>query len=343
MSIFLNCYETIKKLACAKGPTGFETAAAEAAVEAMKPLVEEAYLDHMGNAIGVLRCGRPNAKKIVLDAHLDEVGMIVTGYDDGFLRFTQLGGIDPRVLLNREVTIMTQPEITGIIWGALPEDSSKAIPMANLRIDTGLLAEEVKALIPIGTPVTYAEDVKMLGENGIAGKSLDDRSCFAVLLRTVELLRARERDVDIYVLGSVGEETDSRGAIAAVYNIAPDYAVAVDVTFGKSPDCSGDDCFGMGKGPVLGVGPNIPNWMFRRMKQKATAEQIPFGVEVMAGSTGTNGWDIQILRAGIATAILSIPLKYMHTPVEVIDQRDVEQSARLLAAFVEHIGEEAPA
>lgn len=183
----------------------------------------------------------------------------------------------------------------------------------------------------------------MLGENGIAGKSLDDRSCFAVLLRTVELLRARERDVDIYVLGSVGEETDSRGAIAAVYNIAPDYAVAVDVTFGKSPDCSGDDCFGMGKGPVLGVGPNIPNWMFRRMKQKATAEQIPFGVEVMAGSTGTNGWDIQILRAGIATAILSIPLKYMHTPVEVIDQRDVEQSARLLAAFVEHIGEEAPA
>lgn len=343
MSIFLNCYETIKKLACAKGPTGFETAAAEAAVEAMKPLVEEAYLDHMGNAIGVLRCGRPNAKKIVLDAHLDEVGMIVTGYDDGFLRFTQLGGIDPRVLLNREVTIMTQPEITGIIWGALPEDSSKAIPMANLRIDTGLLAEEVKALIPIGTPVTYAEDVQMLGENGIAGKSLDDRSCFAVLLRTVELLRARERDVDIYVLGSVGEETDSRGAIAAVYNIAPDYAVAVDVTFGKSPDCSGDDCFGMGKGPVLGVGPNIPNWMFCRMKQKATAEQIPFGVEVMAGSTGTNGWDIQILRAGIATAILSIPLKYMHTPVEVIDQRDVEQSARLLAAFVEHIGEEAPA
>lgn len=343
MSIFLNCYETIKKLACAKGPTGFETAAAEAAVEAMKPLVEEAYLDHMGNAIGVLRCGRPNAKKIVLDAHLDEVGMIVTGYDDGFLRFTQLGGIDPRVLLNREVTIMTQPEITGIIWGALPEDSSKAIPMANLRIDTGLLAEEVKALIPIGTPVTYAEDVQMLGENGIAGKSLDDRSCFAVLLRTVELLRARERDVDIYVLGSVGEETDSRGAIAAVYNIAPDYAVAVDVTFGKSPDCSGDDCFGMGKGPVLGVGSNIPNWMFRRMKQKATAEQIPFGVEVMASSTGTNGWDIQILRAGIATAILSIPLKYMHTPVEVIDQRDVEQSARLLAAFVEHIGEEAPA
>lgn len=343
MSIFLNCYETIKKLACAKGPTGFETAAAEAAVEAMKPLVEEAYLDHMGNAIGVLRCGRPNAKKIVLDAHLDEVGMIVTGYDDGFLRFTQLGGIDPRILLNREVTIMTQPEITGIIWGALPEDSSKAIPMANLRIDTGLLAEEVKALIPIGTPVTYAEDVQMLGENGIAGKSLDDRSCFAVLLRTVELLRARERDVDIYVLGSVGEETDSRGAIAAVYNIAPDYAVAVDVTFGKSPDCSGDDCFGMGKGPVLGVGSNIPNWMFRRMKQKATAEQIPFGVEVMASSTGTNGWDIQILRAGIATAILSIPLKYMHTPVEVIDQRDVEQSARLLAAFVEHIGEEAPA
>ncbi len=339
----MNLYETINLLSSSCGPTGFENAAAEIAVEVMKPLVDESYLDKMGNAIGVLRCGRPNAKKIVLDAHLDEVGMIVTGYDDGFLRFTQLGGIDPRVLLGREVTIMTQPPISGIIWGDLPDDDSKAVPMTDLRIDTGLPEEEVKQYIPIGTPVTYAEDVQMLGENGIAGKSLDDRSCFVVLLRAVELLRERERDVDIYVLGSVGEETDSRGAIAAVYNIAPDYAVAVDVTFGTSPDCSGDDCFGLGKGPVVGVGPNIPNWMFRRMKEKAKEKEIPFGVEVMAGSTGTNGWDIQILRAGIATAILSIPLRYMHTPVEVIDRRDVEQAAQLLAAFVEHIGEEATA
>lgn len=339
----MNLYETINQLSTACGPTGFEDAAAQAAVEAMKSLVDEACLDKMGNAIGVLHCGKAHAKKIVLDAHLDEVGMIVTGYDDGFLRFAQLGGIDPRVLLGREVTVMTQPSMTGIIWGSLPEEGDKALPMSDLRIDVGLPEERVKERIPIGTPVVYAEAVERLGENAIAGKSMDDRSCFAVLLRAVELLRDRERDVDVYILGSVGEETDSRGAIAAVYNIDPDYAVAVDVTFGKSPDCTGDDCFELGKGSVIGAGPNIPNWMFRRMKEKAKAADIPFGVEVMAGSTGTNGWDIQILRSGIATSILSIPLRYMHTPVEVIDQRDVELCAKLLAEFVEHIGEEAPA
>lgn len=338
----MNLYETINQLSTACGPTGFENAAAQAALSATKSLVDEAYLDNMGNVVGILRCGKPNAKKIVLDAHLDEVGMLVTGYEDGFLRFTKLGGIDPRVLVGREVTILTEPAISGIIWGDLDDDESKAAPMTELFIDTGLSEDTVKQRIPIGTPISYAEDVRPLGENAIAGKSLDDRSCFALILRAVELLRDRSRDVDVYVLGSVGEETDSRGAIAAVYAIAPDYAIAVDVTFGKSPDCTGDDCFRFGDGPVIGAGPNIANWMLRRMKDKAKAENIPYGVEVMAGSTGTNGWDIQILRAGIPTAILSIPLRYMHTPVEVIDMRDVEQAARLLAAFVENIGEEAP-
>lgn len=339
----MNLYETINSLSSACGPTGFEAAAAQAAVKTMEPLMEQTYLDKMGNAVGILPCGKPNAKKILLDAHLDEVGMIVMGYDGGFLRFAQQGGIDPRVLLGREVTVMTEPAIPGIVWGPLDSESGKAVPMSKLRIDTGLSPEEVQRLIPIGTPVSYRETVRPLGEHALAGKSLDDRSCFAVLLRTVELLRQRPLDVDLYVLGSVGEETDSRGAIAAVYDIAPDYAVAVDVTFGKSPDCSGDDCFPLGAGPVLGAGPNIANWMLRRMKEKAKAENIPYGVEVMAGSTGTNGWDIQILRSGVPTAILSIPLRYMHTPVEVIDRRDVEQCARLLAAFVENIGEEAPA
>lgn len=338
----MNTFETIQKLTQAPGPTGFETQAAETAAQLLRLLVDEVRIDKMGSAVGVKRCGRPGAKKIVLDAHLDEVGMIVTGYDRGFLRFATLGGIDPRVLPDREVTVLTDPPRLGIVAADLPADEpDKAVPISELRIDVGLSQKQAEQLIPVGTPVVYREEEFRLGEKQIAGKSLDDRSCFFILLRTMELLREKALDVDIYVLGSVREETDSTGAITAVYGIAPDCAVAVDVTFGKSADCSGDNCFPLGGGPIIGVGPNIAQWMFRRMKEKAAERNIPYGVEVMAGSTGTNGWDIQILREGIATGILSIPLNYMHTPLEVIHQEDVERCAQLLAAFVENIGEEA--
>ncbi len=337
----MTAFEQLARLTQFPGPTGFEGAAAETAAELLRPLADEVWTDTMGSVLGVKRCGKTGAKKLLLDAHLDEVGLIVTGHDRGYLRFSTLGGIDPRILPNREVTVLTDPPLTGIVAGALPEDDDKAVSMSDLRIDVGLTQQEAQARIPVGTPVAYREDTFRLGETRVAGKSLDDRSCFYLLLRTLELLRERELDVDVYVLGSVGEEVDSRGAITAAYGVAPDCAVAVDVTFGSSADCSGDECFPLGSGPVIGVGPNIAQWMFRRMKDKAEAEKIPYSVEVMAGSTGTNGWDIQILREGISTAILSIPLRYMHTPLEVIDLGDVEQCARLLAAFVERIGEEA--
>ena len=336
----MDIFETVRTLTQTPGPSGFERSVSKAAAELLRPLTDEVEIDPMGSVIGVRRCGLPNAKRILLDAHLDEVGMIVTGYDGAFLRFDQLGGIDPRVLVNREVLVLTQPPISGIIAAKQPEDPDKAAPMSDLRIDTGLPEGDVNRLIPIGTPVSYVQPQFSMGVGILAGKSMDDRACFALLLRALELMDPKKLDADVYVLGSVGEETDSRGAITAVHRIAPDYAVAVDVTFGKSPDCSGDDCFPLGENAIVGVGPNIANWMFRRMKEKAAQRQIPIQVEVMAGSSGTNGWDIQIQRSGIATAILSIPLRYMHTPVEVIHEKDLELSARLLAAFVEHIGKE---
>jgi endoglucanase len=335
----LNPFETIKTLTQSPGPTGFETQAAETALKLLAPLVDEATIDCMGSVLGVKRCGHPNAPKVLLDAHLDEVGMIVTGYDKGYLRFATLGGIDPRVLPNREVTVLTNPPMEGIVAAKQPEDRDKAAPMSDLRIDVGLTQEEAQQQIPIGTPVVYQQEEIMLGEHQVAGKSLDDRSCCYLLLRTLELLQNKELDVDLYVLFSVREETDSTGAITAVYGAAPDCAVAVDVTFGCTPDES-EGCFKMGGGPVLGVGPNITQWMLRRFKTKAKELDMPVQLEVMAGSTGTNGWDIRILREGIATAILSVPLKYMHTPVEVIHLEDAENCARLLEAFVEGIGEE---
>ena len=163
-----------------------------------------------------------------------------------------------------------------------------------------------------------------------------------MLLRALELLREAALDVDLYVLGACREELNSAGATVGTYGIHPQMAVAVDVTFGQSVDTPKEKGFPLGKGPAIGVGPNLSRWMTERLMEKAERLGIPYQIEVMSGNTGTDAWEIQVSREGVATAMLSLPLKYMHTPLEVLHRDDVEQSARLLAAFIEHLGEEGP-
>lgn len=328
-------------------PSGFEMPAARVAKRLLEPLVDEVSIDTLGNAIGILRCGKPNAKKLLLDAHLDEVGLIVIGIEDGFLRFRGLGGIDPRVLVDRELTILTEPPIFGVVSCLPPHvqksgDSDHAESMDQLMIDIGMTQEQAEKTVPIGTPIVYRQSNYPLGENEFCGKSLDDRSCFVALLRAVELLKERERDVDIYVLGSVCEEVGGRGAQIGAFSLAPDWCVAVDVTFGQTPDLSSEQCpCKLHSGPAVGIGPVIPRWMSDRFIEKAKTAEIPIQTEIMSGSTGTNGDEFQTAREGIATAVLSLPLKYMHTPMEVIGLDDIEQTAQLLAHFAENLGKEA--
>lgn len=340
--------EQILRTLCAVGaPSGFERPAALAAKELLEPLMDEVRIDRLGNLIGVRRCGKPGAKKLLLDAHLDEVGLIVTGVKDGFLRF-KANGVDPRMLPDREVLILTEPPMLGVVACLPPhvlsaEAREKAQEIKDLFIDTGLSQEEAERKIPIGTPVVYRTDFTCLGERQVCTKALDDRSCFAVLLRTAELLRDQELDVDLYVLGSVCEETGGVGAQVGAQGLAPDFCVAVDVTFGRTPDTSKSEALVMGGGPAVGIGPNMARWMTKRLLDKAAELGMAVQKEVMEGSTGTNGWEMQIANEGIATAILSVPLKYMHTPVEVVERGDLEDCARLLAAFTQGIGEEGDA
>jgi len=327
-------------------PSGFEAPAARAAAELLRPLMDEVQTDVAGNVIGLRRCGKPNAKRLLLDAHLDEVGLIVTGIEDGFLRFRSIGGVDPRILIDRELTILTEPPIFGVVSCLPPHvqkpgESDKAAAIDRLSIDIGMTQAQAEAAVPVGTPIVYRQSCFSLGKSQICGKSLDDRSCFVTLLRAAELLRDKPLDVDLYILGSACEEVGGWGAMTAAYGAAPDFCVAVDVTFGKAPDCGKECTCEVGKGPAVGVSPVIPRWMSRRMTEKARANNIPFQTEVMSGRTGTNGDDFQTARDGIATAVLSLPLKYMHTPAEVVDLEDIEQTARLLCAFAEHLGEEA--
>lgn len=342
----LDIRNALERLCSVGAPSGFESPAARVAEELLRPLTDEVFTTRLGSVIGVQRCGKPGAKKLLLDAHLDEIGLIVAGHEDGYLRFRSIGGVDPRMLPDREVTVLSDPPRLGVVACLPPhvltaKDRDKSTPLSELFIDVGLTQEEALARIPVGTPIVYRESCFPLGEDQICGKSMDDRACFVTLLRAAELLRGETLDVDLYIMGSTREEVGGYGAQTATFALAPDWCVAVDVTHGKTPDSPKGVTVTMGGGPAVGIGPNIARWMSARLMDKGAAEGIPCQPDVMEGNTGTNGWDMQIVREGIATAIVSLPLKYMHTPMEVVKLSDIEDTARLLAAFARDLGKEA--
>lgn len=339
-------YEQVLGRLCGlPGPSGFETPTAEAAAELLRPFVDEVKIDRMNSVIAVRRCGKSNAHKLLLDAHLDEVGYIVTGHTDGFLSFTSLGGIDPRILPNQELTLMTDPPTPGVVAWLPPhiqtkEEMNQSKPMRELYIDVGLSQEEAVKRIPIGTPAVYRCGCEAIGKDLLCGKAMDDRACFAIILDAMERLAGEELGVDIYVLGSSQEETQFTGAITGAYGSAPDMCVALDVTHAYTPDASKNQTVALGKGPAVGVGSNCVRWISQRMERAAQAEQIDYQLEAISGDSGTNGWPIHMSRAGVATTLLSLPLRYMHTPAEVVSRADMDRSARLVAAFIRGLDEE---
>ena len=333
--------QALERLCTCTAPSGFEGPAAAVAAELLRPLVDEVSIDRMGNVLGVRRSKTPGAPKLLLDAHLDEIGLIVTGVEDGFLRFRSIGGVDPRMLPGRELVVLTDPPLQGLVACPAGGDESKSVPLNELYVDVGLSQEEAEKAVPVGTPMVYRAGCFPLGEDQMCGKSMDDRACFVTLLRAAELLRDKELDVELYLLGSTREEVSGAGAVVGTWAVAPDFCVAVDVTHGKTPDGPADKTFALGGGPAIGVGPNMTRWMTERMIAKAREHSIPYQLEVMSGHTGTNGWEMQISREGVATSVLSLPLKYMHTPVETLSLADMEGVAQLLAAFTENLGKEA--
>ena len=341
----MNYPETLKQLCSIPAPSGFETPAAQAALELLRPLVDEAWIDKMGSVVGVRRCGKEGARKLLLDAHLDEIGFIVTGHQDGFLRFAPLGGVDPRMLPDRELTILTDPPTYGVVACLPPhiqsrEDMDRALPIQDLYLDTGLSQEEAQRRIPVGTPAVYRTGCRTLGDKLLCGKALDDRSCFAILLHTLQLLQT-PLPFDLYVLGSVQEESTMAGAKTGVFSIAPSLMVAVDVTFGASPDTPKQEAFCLGGGPAIGVGPMLRRDWSDLLIACAEQRNLPFHVEVLERGLGTNAMAAAVTREGIPAAMVSLPLRSMHTPQEVVDLRDAAWSAQLLVAFLRSVREEA--
>lgn len=332
----MNLVQTLSDLCQVPAVTGFERAGAESVVSLLAPLVDEVRIDKVGSVIGLRRCGRENARTVLLDAHLDQIGFVVTEVlDGGFLRFAPVGGIDPRMLLGGEVDILTDEPLYGVISCTPPHllkpgEEDKAVPIHEMLIDTGLL--DAKTRVKVGTPIVFRQKMLQLSGDSITGKCLDDRAGIVSILYALEKLKNVALAVDLAVLISVQEETSSLGAIAGGYALRPDYAIAVDVTHAKSPDAP--DEFEYGGGVAIGLGPNLNTALSKALIRTAKAEGMDYQLEVMEGFTGTNAWDLQIAGTGAATALLSIPLRYMHTPIETIKLSDLESVGDLIYHFL---------
>jgi len=326
----------ISKLSIHPSPSGFEQQAAKRIKSVMSAFFDETEIDAFGNVYGIRKCGKKNAKCLLLDAHIDEIGLIVTGEKDGFLTFAPLGGVDPRILPAREVTVLTEPPRTGVITVAPPHllsaaEMEKALQYDELYIDIG---EESESGVEVGTPVVFDSEPVKLRDGYISGRALDDRASLAAILKAVDMLKGKKIGLDIVVLASVQEELGCRGATVAGYKIDPDLAVVVDVTHGTTPGADKSSTFDCGSGAAIGVGPNISKKLSNILLDIAKDKKIPHSIEVCAGETGTNAWELQVVREGIACALLSIPLKYMHTPVETVKKNDIEAVAKLICEFV---------
>lgn len=326
----------IDKLSEHPSPSGFEHSASKWVKTIFERFVDDCEIDSFGNVYGIRKCGKKDAKCLLLDAHMDEIGLIVTGEKDGFLTFTTLGGVDPRILPAREVTVLSDPPINGVI-GVLPphllsaKDMEKTLDAEDLFIDIGADRESG---IKVGTPVVFDSAPVKMHNNYISARALDDRASLAAILHAIDLLKGKKLPFDIAVVASTQEELGCRGVRVAGYKINPEWAIVVDVTHGETPGADKSETFACGSGVAIGVGPNMSKKMSGAMLTLAKEKKIPHSVEVCAGESGTNAWTLQIVREGIACALLSIPLKYMHTPVETLKKNDIEAVSKLIYEFV---------
>ncbi len=330
----------LKELISLPGLCGYENTVSEAIAEVWKPLVDELSLSRMGS-LHALRKGRATQPRprLLIATHMDAIGLMVTTVVEGLLRFTAVGGVDPRILPGQRVVVHGRRPLPGVVvqppLHTLPaEVQNGAIGMEYLLVDTGLSPQQVKRLVHPGDLISFDQPPLELGGETLAGHSLDNRASVAAATLCLQELQNIHHDWDVWVVATVQEEETMAGAQTSAFELRPTLAVAIDVTFANGPGASDYRTHPLGKGLTLGWGPNIHPALHKTFKELCESLDIPFHLEVMPRHSGTDAYGMQVVAEGIPSMVLSIPLRYMHTPVELVSLKDVRRVAHLLAQFI---------
>ncbi len=328
--------QIITALADSNGVSGDEKEAAELALSYLKRYTDDCEIKN-NNVIGHLGI-KGSKPHILIDAHIDRIGLVVTYItEDGFLKVSGCGGIDRRLLFAQQVTVLGKKPVSGIICSMPPhleKDESTVPEMEDICIDIGMSKSQAEQVVSLGDKIVFSAHCKKMQGDKITGASLDDRSGVGAILRALELVKNNDLKCEVTVLFSAQEEVGERGAKIAAFDIDPDIAIAVDVSFALTADDKEEKCGKMGKGCMIGFSPILDRELSEQMKTIAEKNNLSYQIEVMAGETGTNADRFSVNNSGAKAVTLSIPLKYMHTPVEVISLSDVENTAQLIAAYL---------
>lgn len=329
---------TLLDLSALTGVAGHESEAAEAVaglLERHGPVTRTP----LGSVLCTVRAPGGGEPHLLLDAHIDEIGMIVTYIGEkGFLRVAPVGGIDRRLLLASAVTVHAAGGgLPGVICSIPPhlsgDEDKKNKKVEEIHIDVGMDREAAQKAIRPGDRVTINSAGRSLLGDLVSGKAIDDRAGCVAILCALEALEADKLQCGLTVLFSSMEETGGVGAKTAAYSVAPTHAIAVDVGFGHTPDAPRERCGELKKGPMIGFAPVLDRALSRELASLADAGGIPWQPDVMGGRTGTNADAIAVIRGGVVTGLLSIPQRYMHTPIETVSVQDVRNTGLLLAAY----------
>ena len=341
-------FQFLSSLTGAGAPSGYEGPARAVWRESVRGFTQDVRADVHGSVSAAVN---PDGKpRVMLAGHIDEIGLMVTHIDDkGFLHFAPIGGHDPIVLVGQRVRVHGRAGSVLGVLGRKPihllrTEERKVVPeISSLWIDIGAGSrEEAEEVVGLGDPITFASGLERLRGDQLVSKAFDNRMGAYVAAEAARAVAGGPLQAGVFAVATSQEEVGYRGAYSSAGRINPDVAIAIDV--GHALDYPGIEDeqkrhgpSEMGKGPLISRGVNVNPIVYDLLIRTAREENIPYQIDPNPRESGTDAWAIQVARGGVATGVIGLPLRYMHTPVEVLSTRDLDQVVALLAGFLRRL------
>ncbi len=340
--------ELLKRLSLAVGVTGYggPNNVQDVITAELRPYADRVERDRLGSIVGIKLGvqepgeGRPR-RKIMLAAHLDEIGAVVTQAERGFLRFYKIGGLDERLLMGQEVIVHGRRDLPGVIGSIPPHfqsgSSNHRVSLEELHIDVGLPADEVNRLVRVGDLISFIRTPAELQNGQLSAKAMDNRSSVAAMIVCLKELQRLRHTWDVYAAATANEEWgDYLGATTQAYALVPDVALVIDVTFADVKESN----VKLDAGPVITLGPSNHPGLRERVVKVCQELEMKYQTEITTSGRGTDVFAIEVSREGVPSLLIGVPSRYMHSPVEVVHPRDVERIGRLMAYVIASLDEE---